>query len=248
MVRLTVNDALRQKLLALLDTSSGLGNQVPLEVSELVQDYADRDAQWIVHTTLVKVSKWNRGRDTHDPAYTLRNLVKGSEVYIDPPVVKERSAKLEAILAPIRLAQEQASYADMMSPSAQPVPRNLDLHDTSSHWDFNTASHPRLTVRQEWEAARKELSAVFNVLASMAAVGTAVWWISGGYLLAQRVLMSLFGAIGIGAVEGLLYVLLSRSRSSKPPKAFTVDRTAPTKRVSHSLTPARIKSSARDAT
>lgn len=46
-------------------------------------------------------------------------------------------------------------------------------------WDFQTASVPSLSVAQEWEAVRRELSATANVIASMAAVATAVWWAAG---------------------------------------------------------------------
>lgn len=112
-----------------------------------------------------------------------------------------QSPQLEAILAPIRIAQEQASYASMMaSASSDPGPRNLDpFGDTTSRWDFTTASHPELTVKQEWDLARKELGAIFNVLASMAAVATAVYWITGSHQPAKvrvcvaRTMTSRFG-------------------------------------------------------
>lgn len=142
--------------------------------------------------------------------YTLRELIRGSEVYIDPPKVQERvciyhrsaqynvvlltpveqSPELEAILAPIRLAQEQATYASFLSSSSSLLDRPSTHRDAFSlnnteTWDFRTASHPNTTVKQEWDAVRKELSAVANVLASMAAVATAVWWAAGTTALAQ---------------------------------------------------------------
>lgn len=98
-----------------------------------------------------------------------------------------QSPELEAILAPIRLAQEQSTYASYLSSSKVPHSDHKDPFDlrTTSNWDFRTASHPRTTVKQEWEAVRREISAIANVLASMAAVSTAVWWVAGTTPLAQ---------------------------------------------------------------
>ena len=96
-----------------------------------------------------------------------------------------QSPELEAILAPIRLAQEQATYASYLSkPTQFDYKDAFDLRSTGN-WDFRTASHPRTTVQQEWEAVRRELSAVANVLASMAAVATAVWWAAGNTPVAE---------------------------------------------------------------
>ena len=39
---------------------------------------------------------------------------------------------------------------------------------------------PPLTVAEEWAEVKKQLAAIVNVLASMAAVATAVWWVGGG--------------------------------------------------------------------
>lgn len=55
----------------------------------------------------------------------------------------------------------------------------------SNNWDFSTASHPVLSFKQEWEAVRRELSAVANILASMAAVAVSVWWAAGTIPLPQ---------------------------------------------------------------
>lgn len=102
-----------------------------------------------------------------------------------------QSAELEAILAPIRLAQEQEAYATMLSSSpnnyAQGGNTFKDPFDlkTTDNWDFRSASHPQLSVKQEWEAVRRELSAVVNVIASMGAVATAVWWATGTAPLVQ---------------------------------------------------------------
>ncbi|KAK9895305.1 hypothetical protein P389DRAFT_91035 [Cystobasidium minutum MCA 4210] len=172
--------------------------------------------------------------------YTLRELIRGSEVYIDPPKVQERSPELEAILAPIRLAQEQATYASFLSSSSSLLDRPSTHRDAFSlnnteTWDFRTASHPNTTVKQEWDAVRKELSAVANVLASMAAVATAVWWAAGTTALAQKTLMSLFGAIAIAAIEGFLYTRFFQkyreSRSIKKPALKSARAAAP-----HALT------------
>lgn len=137
-----------------------------------------------------------------------------------------QSAELEAILAPILLAQERASYTSLVS-SSTALPSIKDAHDTRSlaytgpdaHWDFQTASTgpASMTVKQEWEVVRRELSATANVLVSMATVATAVWWAAGSVPLVNKVLMSLFGALAIAAVEAFLYVrFFQRTREPQP--------------------------------
>lgn len=63
MVRLRVTDLLSQKLHKLLDPKDGFGNEIPLDLSELIQEHVDRGGQWIAHSTLAKIGRWNASRE-----------------------------------------------------------------------------------------------------------------------------------------------------------------------------------------
>ena len=145
-----------------------------------------------------------------------------------------QSPELEAILAPIRLAQERSSYAALLSPPPT-LSRPVDLygHEFSQPWDFATASHSTPSFKLEWEGARRELSAVANVLASMGAVSTAVFWAAGTAPLVQvrtshgdrsepRLILlntensvSIVGCIGYSRYRGVSVCSLFRTPHSK---------------------------------
>ncbi|KAK4701526.1 hypothetical protein P7C70_g4703, partial [Phenoliferia sp. Uapishka_3] len=113
-----------------------------------------------------------------------------------------QSPQLLAILAALQLESDRASYASMTS-LTQPQPISLlpmnDIHDPAKN------GRGERTVAEEWQEVRRELSAVINVVASMGAVGTAVWWVGGGRSLAARLMLSLGGAVAIAAIEAFLY-------------------------------------------
>lgn len=106
-----------------------------------------------------------------------------------------QSPQLEAILAPIRLAQERQEYAALVASNDSQQSRYGDPFDPSSSafvaaqagssWNPNTGTASALTTKQEWDSVKKELGAVFNVLASMGGVATAVWWAAGNTPLVQ---------------------------------------------------------------
>lgn len=88
-----------------------------------------------------------------------------------------QSPELLAILAKLQLAQDRADYAAMTSlngPQRTSLLPMRDIHDPAH------TGLPERTVAEEWLEVRRELSAVANVIASMGAVGTAVWWVGGG--------------------------------------------------------------------
>lgn len=77
------------------------------------------------------------------------------------------------------------------SPDDTAQRRHLDVFEhAAAKWDFRTASAPTASIKEEWDSVRKELGAVANVLASAAAVATAVWWASGNTPLTQVRLLS----------------------------------------------------------
>lgn len=117
MVRLRKTPQLKEKLHRLVGTSKSdqLGNELPLKLLEAVQAHLDdeQQADWVHHSLLVKVAKWNRSRERTSitfgkytacslnatraeplPEYSLRALIRGSEVYIEPVVPKARVRSL----------------------------------------------------------------------------------------------------------------------------------------------------------
>lgn len=88
-----------------------------------------------------------------------------------------QSPELLAILSAIQLQQDRQTYAALTSLSSSPYPSSLPL--TDPHDPAFTGRRAK-TVAEEWNEIRREVGAIVNVGASMAAVGTAVWWVGGG--------------------------------------------------------------------
>ncbi|GAA5916001.1 hypothetical protein JCM6882_003492 [Rhodosporidiobolus microsporus] len=162
------------------------------------------EARTITHEVLLEVSRWARKEDGLEGAddYRLASLLRLTDVHAPPLLPREKSPELLAILADIQLQQDRMAYASLTSLSAPPHPSLIptnDLHDPARN------GGKAKTVAEEWKEIRREVGAIVNVGASMMAVGTAVWWVGGGYSYATRLGLAMSGAIAIAAIEAFLY-------------------------------------------
>ncbi|KAK0556557.1 hypothetical protein OC844_005824 [Tilletia horrida] len=154
---------------------------------------------------------------------SLYALTRGAQLYFPPKPRFERSPELEKSLAAIRLAHEQAEYERMTS-ILNPSQRKRSLFSLAepprSHAsDSLHPSAPVLTVQkltpeqeaEEWAEANKQISAVINIVISMAAVATAAWWAAGSAnvlwveLQASKTLVCMALAIIVGVAETVMY-------------------------------------------
>lgn len=122
---------------------------------------------------------------THTP---LDALLRGAAVYHAPRPAYRRPPELEASLARIRLAHEQAEYARMSGASAR-------------------------AERVEWAELREMLGAVASVAISMAAVATAAWWSGGSASTTWKALVALGLALLVGAAETAMYARHARMQA-----------------------------------
>ncbi|GAA6055218.1 hypothetical protein JCM3770_000720 [Rhodotorula araucariae] len=176
----------------------------------------------IPHDVLVAVSTWSRGRDdlANRDDFRLASLLRLTDVHAPPPRPRVKSPELLAILSSIQLKQDRAAYASLTSLRPAPHPSLVPVHDP---YDPGALGRRAKSPAEEWREIRRELSAIVNVGASMAAVGTAVWWVSFGYSYVERILLSLAGALAIAAIEAFLYyrffTRLSRETTKAPKRA-----------------------------
>ncbi|GAA6062884.1 hypothetical protein JCM10212_002106 [Sporobolomyces blumeae] len=178
-----------------------------------------QEERTIGHEAVVGISKWVRGegRDavqqvdgTEPDSYRLSNLLQLTEVYAPPIKPREKSPELLAILSRIQLEQDRVAYSHLTSldpPSHRSLLPLNDRHDPHQHplLSGGVAQPGERTVAQEWNEIKRELGAIVNVLASMMAVGTAVWWVGGGRSYAARLGLAMLGAVSIALIEGFLY-------------------------------------------
>ncbi|SGZ21630.1 BQ5605_C021g09392 [Microbotryum silenes-dioicae] len=187
---------------------------VTVESSTSDDDRSEDRSRTIAHEVLVKISKWsNKDEDRPSPC-SLASLLALTDVYAPPLKPREKvkilehacdtlcSPELLAILAKIQLDQDRESYKAMTSTGPTSYYRSTlpmkDLHDPEY-------SGRTTTEAEDWQLVRKQVSAIANVGASMAAVGTGVWWVGGGRTYAARLVLALTGAVLIGLIETFLY-------------------------------------------
>ncbi|BGP41411.1 hypothetical protein JCM10449v2_005391 [Rhodotorula kratochvilovae] len=205
------------------DTGAGKeGARAVMDSESVVHGGAGEQPRTIPHELLVETSTWARGRDDLDDRddFRLASLLRLTDVHAPPPPPRVKSPELLAILSSIQLTQDRAAYASLTSLRPAPHPSLVPLHDP---YDSSALGSAAKSPAEEWREIRRELSAIVNVGASMAAVGTAVWWVSFGYSYVERILLSLAGAIAIAAIEAFLYYRffthLSREEAAAPKRA-----------------------------
>jgi hypothetical protein len=108
-------------------------------------------------------------------------LTLGCEHVIRTLLDVSQSPELLAILADIQLAQDRASYARMTQSTTAGRSVLFPSMDPSSHHDgVWTGSSNDANTAGDWKEIRRQITAIVNVIASMATVATGVWWVGGG--------------------------------------------------------------------
>lgn len=93
------------------------------------------------------------------------------------PFFSKSPALVEA-LRKIELAQEEKEYAAMMPSHSD---NSLPFLDTFRNGGGGKSGYGKDNSKdeEEWAEVRQQISAIINVLVSMAAVAIAVWWAGG---------------------------------------------------------------------
>ncbi|SCZ87793.1 BZ3500_MvSof-1268-A1-R1_Chr2-3g05261 [Microbotryum saponariae] len=150
---------------------------VTVESSTTDDDRGEDRSRTISHEVLVRISKWSKKDEDRSSRCSLASLLALTDVYAPPLKPREKSPELLAILAKIQLDQDRESYKAMTSTGPTSYYRSTlpmkDLHDPEFAGRTTTEA-------EDWQLVRKQVSAIANVGASMAAVGTGVWWVGGG--------------------------------------------------------------------
>ncbi|KAJ5693052.1 hypothetical protein N7462_002475 [Penicillium macrosclerotiorum] len=179
----------------------------------------------IAHEQLLRLSKHlqdtNYTPDSTNHASTILNtLLRGTKVYVPPPLKKpEPSPEYLASKARLLAAAEKQAYQRLLNPAYTPTPDHADPHSTLAATD-SISAEDTLTP-----------SLVVNIFLSVLITGFSVYWAltkftmpailavrfaawtgprgdaapSGGASDAVRVLVSLFAALTVAVAESFLY-------------------------------------------
>ncbi|KAI8815708.1 endoplasmic reticulum-based factor for assembly of V-ATPase-domain-containing protein [Fimicolochytrium jonesii] len=154
------------------------------------QDQENRPTT-IPHGLLQQISQ-DLLKTEKDGKYQLHRLMEGSKIALQGPPERVKSPQLLATLDRIRIQLENAEYAEMT--------KNVRL-------DFREEQNGPLRIGAELRGAFSQMSAVFNVLFSIAAVFLATFWISGTVTreIGYKTLVSLAAAMIVAIAEGWFF-------------------------------------------
>ena len=134
--------------------------------------------EWIDHDLLIEL-----GQEFNTP---LRVLLQGTDVYFEPPVPETKSQTYLDLMARLRLEQQEREYQELLGNRAQPTQIKPDSIDAKQ--------------------IKEEITTIFNILISVAAVAWAMWHWTVYMPVQVRTLASLFGAILILVAEVVVYM------------------------------------------
>lgn len=197
-VMLVMPEATVARLLSLSEAPPSLHKDIrdcmqsmPLNHDTPADPSIARQHTTVPHDLLIRVARWARSHDR--PDLCLDRLLRGARIYTPPPPKYERPRELDESLKAIRLEQERRTYDAMIHHTA-PTDRG--------------ATHEE---RLAWRETRLHISAILNVLLSMAAIAAAVWWGAGSASPLWKVSVALTLSVLIGTAEVVLYTQYGRT-------------------------------------
>ncbi|KAK4048846.1 hypothetical protein OIO90_005654 [Microbotryomycetes sp. JL221] len=209
MVLLQATPALCQRLSSI---------DVPRELADVVNLYTtaqclSNETTTIPHQVLVDVSRWTKQHKQEADVVSLASLLRLTNIHAPPLPHREKSPRLQAILAQIKLEQEQKQYESMTSLQYSPFQSTIPTRDAYSRLNSQTSRDDERD-KNEWKQIKRQVGAIVNVIVSMMTVATGVWWVGGGRKVEARLALAMFGAVAIAAIEGFLYYRFFTTYSS----------------------------------
>ncbi|KAI9027291.1 endoplasmic reticulum-based factor for assembly of V-ATPase-domain-containing protein [Phycomyces nitens] len=196
-----IQDALR---LALADPSFNMRSKE--EAKNAVESSLDV-AMGVSFSLLQELAQFLSHSEDSNGRLWLHELIRGSGVYHEPKPVEPKDPVFQAYLEQLRQEQAEREYARMVSSVV-----------TSEQDKYMFRIRP-----DELKEVKGHVTTIINIAFSMVAVYVAVFVASKTMTgdLGVRVLLAFGGAIGIGAVETILYVRYA-SKVLSPPKKKTI--------------------------
>ncbi|KAJ3036816.1 hypothetical protein HDV00_002369 [Rhizophlyctis rosea] len=185
MVRLIVTERIAEAIAAINDSKTA-PETLRADIAALDIDDAPKT---IPHALLCHVSK-TLLEETSDPKYHLHTLLRGSSFHLNVPKPRTKSPALLKLLEEAQLKLDEQAYEEMTRSISQ---KHLQTNRTS--------------LAQDLKHANRAITAMVNVVFSMIAVFTALFYFGHTVTndVAMRTLLSLFGALVVGIAEGWFF-------------------------------------------
>ncbi|TQS37388.1 hypothetical protein Golomagni_02141 [Golovinomyces magnicellulatus] len=159
----------------------------------------------ITHLQILDLSKLMKCR-AHG-SYSLEKMLRGSKIYIPPPLPKpEKTLEYKSLMARLRREEEAHLYQRMTKPASIGVsPQNLSIASAAHAFSNNHLSVTDDIDDVTYTDIKRQIALIFNVLISIIACGAAIWMVARGRSTPTRLALSLGGSILVGVAEVTVY-------------------------------------------
>ncbi|KAM0143924.1 hypothetical protein ACHAPC_005655 [Botrytis cinerea] len=188
-----------------------------LEVAKLVENakvsqepvLADpKDGNPISHGQIIDLSR-NLRKHNLSPL-TLELLLRGSHVYVSPPVPKtEPTSEYKALMARLRREEEARAYERMTNPPPPMETFAQRFPSTSAAHAF-TANFPEAGNTEDDDVTYadidRQIAVIFNVIVSIIACAFGLWMAARWWSTPARLALSMSGSLLVGIAEVVVYM------------------------------------------
>ncbi|KAL9100438.1 MAG: hypothetical protein Q9163_004183 [Psora crenata] len=141
------------------------------------------------------------------PSHTLDQLLRGSQVYVEPPKPRaEPTLEYKNLMARLRREEEARAYERMINPS-QPAENFLQRFPNSSHPQLFPASQADVGEDDEitYADVNRQMTLIINIMISIVACSVAIWLAARHWSTPSRLGLSMVGSGMIGVAEFVVY-------------------------------------------
>ncbi|KAJ8063924.1 hypothetical protein OCU04_007774 [Sclerotinia nivalis] len=156
------------------------------------------------------IDLWRDIKKKNISPLTLELLLRGSRVYVPPPVPKaEPTSEYKALMARLRREEEARSYERMINPPppmetfAQVFPSASAAHAFTANF-----SEPGNTEDDDVTYADidRQIAVIFNVIVSIVACAFGLWMAARWWSTPARLALSMSGSLLVGIAEVVVYM------------------------------------------
>ena len=134
---------------------------------------------------------------------TLNELLKGSEVYIQPPAPRtEPTSEYKELMAHLRREEEARQYERMVNAGSEAQNAHSSL---TSQIKASTIQSQDGEEEMTFTDVNRQLTLIINVLVTIVACGIAIWLVSSHWTAPKRLALSMAGSALVATAEVAIY-------------------------------------------
>ncbi|QSZ33437.1 hypothetical protein DSL72_005005 [Monilinia vaccinii-corymbosi] len=156
------------------------------------------------------IDLWQGLKKQNLSSLTLELLLRGSRVYVPPPIPKaEPTSEYKALMARLRREEEARAYERMINPPP-PMETFAQRFPSASAAHAFTANFPEPGNSEDDDVTYadidRQIAVIFNVIISIVACAFGLWMAARWWSTPARLALSMSGSLLVGIAEVVVYM------------------------------------------